>query len=327
MAFILFIFALLFLFIQFVCPKKIKKTMKFNCLFALLFSAVLFSCEQKTTQTTTEADTTALVSAKPKVELVKVWETDTLFTTCESALFDEARNVIYVSNINGMPTEKDGNGFISKLKTDGTVENLKWITGLNAPKGLGLIGNKLYVTDITDLVEIDIEKGKITKKYPIKGAVFLNDVTVDTASKTVYFSDMKANVIHTFSDGKLAIFTNDTILGGVNGLLFETERLLFATFGDQKFKSIDYATKAITVIADSIDAGDGVVNTGKDAYLVSSWTGEIFFIENGVKTKLLDTQADKTNSADIGFIPSEKLVLVPTFFKNTVVAYKLVFNE
>ncbi|MDZ7606331.1 MAG: hypothetical protein U5K79_12260 [Cyclobacteriaceae bacterium] len=59
-------------------------------------------------------------------------------------------------------------------------------------------------------------------------------------------------------------------------------------------------------------------------YLVSDWNGEVFYIDNsGNKTSLLNTKAQKKNTADIWFISEEQLLLVPTFFDNRVVAYKL----
>ena len=76
------------------------------------------------------------------------------FLTPESVLHDSGQDIYFVSNINGSPTAKDNNGFISRLKPDGAVENLKFIEGgkggvvLNAPKGLALHGDTLWVADI-----------------------------------------------------------------------------------------------------------------------------------------------------------------------------------
>src|SRR2546428_4593968 len=73
------------------------------------------------------------------------------FLTPESVLHDSVQDIYFVSNINGSPTAKDNNGFISRVKPDGAVENLKFIEGgrsgitLNAPKGLALAGDTLWV--------------------------------------------------------------------------------------------------------------------------------------------------------------------------------------
>ncbi len=263
----------------------------------------------------------------PAVSVTQTWTTDTLLRTPESVLFDQTRNIIYVSNINGVPTDKDKNGFISKLTVDGKIETLEWVKGLDAPKGLGIFGNKLYVTDITKLVEIDIEKGKIIKTYEVKGAKFLNDITIDSLG-TVYFSDSESNKIHTLINGKISTWL-DKELKNPNGLLVEKNRILLASYGSNDFKSIDLTTKSITGIATEVAAGDGIAYFGKIGhYIVSDWNGTVFLVEpDGTKNIVLDTKADKINSADIEFIPATSTLLVPTFFKNRVVAYKVVHNE
>jgi len=93
----------------------------------------------------------------------------------------------------------------------------------------------------------------------------------------------------------------------------------------EQFVSIDPSSLEKIVIADSIGAGDGITPTSQDGcFLVSDWNGEIFYIDNaGHKTSLLNTKDKKKNTADIYFIPEEQLLLVPTFFDNRVVAYRL----
>jgi sugar lactone lactonase YvrE len=279
---------------------------------------------------TTTVDSTKIKDSLAKVPAVSVqvlWATDTVMKAPESVLYDKERNIIYVSNIKGKPTDKDKNGFISKLTPDGKIETLEWIKGLDAPKGLGLYKNKLYVTDLSKIVEIDIDKGAISKTYNVPGAKFLNDITVDTEG-TVYFTDWETNKIHTLINGKLGVWA-DTGLNKPNGLLIESNRLLSASTGDMNFRSFDLATKMPTVIATEIGAGDGIAYFGKPGhYLVSDWNGTVFLIEpDGTKNIVLDTKANKINSADIDFIPETNTLLVPTFFDNRVVAYKVMHTE
>jgi sugar lactone lactonase YvrE len=288
----------------------------------------LLSCNGSAKKETT-TDSSAVVvdsAAKPPVATaVQLWATDTVMKTPESVLFDKSRNVIYVANINGMPTDKDKNGFISKLTADGKVETLEWVKGLDAPKGMGIYQNKLYVTDISKIVEIDIEKGKIAKTYDVKGAQFLNDITVDSAG-VVYFTDYGTSKIYTIIKGKLAVWL-DSGLTKPNGLLIEKDRLLLADGND--FKAIDLATKAITTISSGLNAGDGIAYFGKPGhYVVSDWNGTVFLIEpDGTMNTIIDTKGDKINSADIDFITENSTLLVPTFFNNKVVAYTVTHNS
>jgi len=90
--------------------------------------------------------------------LTEIWRTDEVLSTCESVLYDESRDQLFVSCINGSPAEKNGKGFISVLKPDGSIKSLNWVKGLNAPKGMAILDGKLYVADIDQLVVISIKK-------------------------------------------------------------------------------------------------------------------------------------------------------------------------
>src|SRR5688500_17454278 len=80
--------------------------------------------------------------------LQKIWETPPIVATPESVLPDTKKDLLYVSLIDGAPWEKDGRGGIARMNTDGTGYDSTWITGLHAPKGMGLHGKKLYVADM-----------------------------------------------------------------------------------------------------------------------------------------------------------------------------------
>ena len=95
-----------------------------------------------------------------KATVQKLWATDTILKVPESVLVDDKENCIWVSNIDGSSTTKDGKGSISKLSKTGTPINLEWITGLNAPKGMAKYKQELYVADLTELVVIDMKKAK-----------------------------------------------------------------------------------------------------------------------------------------------------------------------
>jgi len=120
--------------------------------------------------------------------LTPLWNITTDFAAPESAYYHSGSNAIFVSSINGQILEKDGNGYLSRLSPDGTVVAAKWVTGLNAPKGIRSVGNTLWVADIDEVVAIDIKKARVKERVKVEGAMFLNDLA--TASDgTVYVSD------------------------------------------------------------------------------------------------------------------------------------------
>ena len=265
----------------------------------------------------------AISCNQPKKEksysLVKAWSTDTLLRTPESACYDAERDIIFVANINSGPWDKDGNGFISKINKHGEILELEWVTGLNAPKGMGVYDGKLYVADVDELVIIDISNAEITEKVLFEGAHSLNDLSVDASGK-VFISDSRDNIIYTWFEGEYEIWLNEGFEKS-NGLLCEEDRLLLAS---SDFNAIDYETKEITLINDSISSGDGIAAIGDGYYFVSEWPGEVFLIkpDNSIMS-VLNTREAGISSADIDYIKKDSLLLVPTFFTNTIEAYKL----
>lgn len=258
-----------------------------------------------------------------KYKVDKQWQTKNELRVPESVLYDESRNLLYVSNINGRPTEKNGQGFISKVSLDGKVEVLKWATGLNAPKGSAMYGNRLYVSDIDHLIEIDLTTGKIVAKYPAAGAKFLNDVATDAAGN-VYVTDMSSenSVIYTMRHGIMTVWMKGAEISKPNGLDMEGKRLLVGNSGDGSLKAINLTDKKITTIARVGSGIDGLRSDGKGNYFISDWRGKTSLVTaSGQIIVLIDTTALKINSADLEYIKSRKLLCIPTFFDNRVVAY------
>ena len=261
----------------------------------------------------------SLVHAQ-KLELK--WKTDTLLSVPESVLLDAGKKILYVANIDGKPDGKDGAGFISKVNLNGKIENLKWVTGLDAPKGMGMFGTNLYVADISRVVIIDITSGKITNKIEIDGAKFLNDITVDKKG-TVYLSDTGTGKIHTLKNNTTELYFDSSEFKGINGLLALNNELYVVDFGTGTNYKLS-ADKKLVKFGTTSEGADGVVPVGDGSFLVSNWNGEVYHVSaKGESVKLLDTKDQKVSAADIEFDVKTKTLYVPTFFSNTVTAYEL----
>ncbi|RPE14422.1 ATP/GTP-binding protein [Chitinophaga lutea] len=262
-------------------------------------------------------------AAAQQPTLEKLWTSDTTLRVPESVYFDAKRNVLYVANIDGAPWGKDGKGFISQLTPDGKITNLKWVEGLSAPKGMGVHGNHLYVADLDAVVVIDIAKGAIVTRHTIDGALNLNDITVSPKG-TVYVSDSKRKKVHTFENGKSAELLDSAKSGlkGPNGLLFSQGQLLVLDGG-----AVNRAEKdnRIAKLVDVTKGTDGIEHVKADEYVVSCWQGEMFYVDlkAGTAIKMLDTQGEKLQTADIGYDAKKRIVYVPTFYGNRVTAYQL----
>lgn len=285
----------------------------------LLLAIAVTACNNSSENSTSQSDTTS-ASDSAKHELVLKWETDSLLKVPESVLLDKANNVLYVSNIDGQdPWKADGKGSIGKVGLDGKIIAADWVSGLEAPKGLGMYNGKLYAADLTNLVIIDITSGKIEQKVAVAGSVGLNDIAIDSKG-IVYVSDSPGKQVFRFENGKAELFLDK--LNGPNGLFINGDDIF--VLDNQAMHKVN-ADKTLTLIADGLDGNaDGLENVSGNDYIISCWEGLIWYINaDGTKEKLLDTKASNKNTADIGFDKESKTVYVPTFFSNTIVAYEV----
>ncbi len=251
------------------------------------------------------------------------WATDRVMKTPESILYDAERNVLYVSNINGSPLGKDGNGFISRLSTSGDILTLEWVTGLNAPKGAAIVGNAMFVSDIDELVEIDIETGGVVERRPVWGSIFLNDVAADE-SGNVYISDSSEenSVIYRFDGDAVTEWLRGDEISMPNGLCMDDGYLLVGNSGDGSIKRVDIGTKSIEWVATVGSGIDGLRRYGDKGYVVSDWKGTTSLVLEGEeKIELLNTTDAKVNAADLEFLSEGGLLVIPTFYDDRVVAY------
>ena len=256
-------------------------------------------------------------------KLVKRWSTADGLTIPESSCYNKKEKTIFVSNIVGMHNIKDGVGYISKLNEEGVVVVKEWVTGLNAPKGICCTKKSLFVTDIDRVVEISLRTGKIRKSYQNSKSKSLNDATVASDGR-VYISDSGGDCIFRVGTDSLEVFLQSNELERMNGILAVDKMLYLGS--KNNMITVSQQSKAITVVAEGVGYLDGIVMVGENKFVTSDFKGMVQYIEPGkLAEMLLKTTDVPINAADLGYIPSKKLLLVPTFNDNKVNAYKLDF--
>jgi hypothetical protein len=211
------------------------------------------------------------------------------------------------------------------------METLKWIEGLNAPKGMVMNGDKLYVSDIDNLVEIDPVAGKIVATYPAEGAVFLNDTAVDEAGN-VYVSDIAKRKIWQLKDGKMAVWYEKDDLMHPNGLRVEGGKLIVAGWGKEmqddgstktpgNLFTIDLATKELKNLGGGEGVGnlDGLERGANGSFLVTDFLkGALIRVkEDGTSEMLMDMNM---GSADLEVVDDGKTAIVPVMMDDKVTA-------
>ena len=276
----------------------------------------------------------------------KLWETPANLKNPESVAYAPKQDVLFISNVNGKPDQKDQNGFISKVSpSNGSITDLNWVTGLDAPKGISISndGSKLYVSDITNLVEIDIANGKVIKRFNAPGSSFLNDVVSDNKGN-IYVSDTSTNTIykldvnHGNSTSSLESWLQSPKLNGPNGLHMDNNKnkLIVVSLGPLTkpgggMEVIDLKNKTITSL--------GKIETtspfgGLDG-IESDTTGTHYYVTDNPAGKVYDVTADGAGymtlidlhtkgAADLGSIPGQSTIIIPLMQDNKLVAYKLV---
>jgi streptogramin lyase len=258
------------------------------------------------------------------------------FSTPESVLHDTEADLYLVSNINGAPLEKDGNGFISQVSPDGQVTELRWIDGaadgveLHAPKGMALLGETLYVADIDCVRRFSRSTGAPSGSMCIEGATFLNDIAVDDngvlwVTDTGFqagaegFEPSGSQAIYRFSaDGQYGVVAEGEVLGHPNGIAFGPRGGFVVTFGSGEIYrlELDGSTTQVLPPAEGRQL-DGIEFTADGGFLFSSWgDGAVHHVdaEGMVTTVVEGVEAP----ADIGYDVGRNRVLVPLFMDDTV---------
>ncbi|HEX2717264.1 MAG TPA: hypothetical protein VHM67_06245, partial [Gemmatimonadaceae bacterium] len=310
----------------------------YRSLVALSLAAAV-ACGGGDRQQRDTADTTA--TRRDTATLVKSVEG---FSTPESAKWDAEGGVWFVSNINGQPPAKDGNGFISRIDRDGNVDSLHFIQGgrggatLNGPKGMAIIGDTLFVADIDALRAFNRRTGAPIRSWELgRQATFLNDVAVG-ADGRVYVTDTRVvftaagGVTHSDAD---RIFVLDTSrqrltpaiqtdsLGRPNGIVWDdrNKRFIVVPFGANAIKAWNGQNDQLTTIATGVGQFDGVELLPDGRILVSSWADSSLSLVQGDSIRKL--VGGLAAPADIGLDPARSVVAVPRFNDNRVDLYRI----
>jgi len=241
----------------------------------------------------------------------------------ESILHDLVDDIYLISNINGAPDAVDDNGFISRVLPDGTIEALTFIDGaddtvtLDAPKGMAILGDELWVTDITRVRKFDRVTGAPLGEVVIQGSGFLNDLAADPQGN-LYVSDTGTNLLHKIdAQEKHSLLLASPAIFGPNGLWVHEDRLYLATFDDTKLFSVTLDIPvAFGEIALEVGQLDGLVRLADGDWLVSSWEApgvlRVAADFSGATTQV----PDLSSPADFAVDEGRKRILIPRLLED-----------
>ncbi|MEM6686547.1 MAG: hypothetical protein AAF617_12260 [Bacteroidota bacterium] len=298
-----------------------------NKYFILLLSLCFIACKdsQKETPKTPEKET-EVVNTSPRL----LHEINNL-THCESVVYDKKRNMLYASLIGN---REAGDGSIAKISLDGKVIDTMFVKGLNDPKGIAITEDKLYVSDVTVLVEADLETGAVLNTHTTEGTKFLNDVNI-ASDGSVFVSDTSGSSIYQLqTDGTFSLWLQSEDLEHPNGLLQVKNDMYVAAWGNMvgesgqkkqsgNFLKVNMKTKEIAKISkDTIGNLDGVQVFDDTNFIISAWrTGKVMKIsQSGAVENVLTVGR---SVGDILYIPEQKLLALPMNIQSQLLIYKL----
>jgi len=249
------------------------------------------------------------------------------FRAPESVFHDEADDIYLVSNVNGDPAGEEDNGFISRVTPDGEVEELKWIDGeagdftLNAPKGMMILGDSLYVADV-DCVRVFVRPtGDHSHDICFSDATFLNDLTVDE-NNIFYVTDSgsedEPGALFRFSvDGGQALLVEGEHLGGPNGIAFTPRGFIVATFETGALVRMTAEGEQTPMTPQSERQLDGIVFREDESFFFSSWGDSAVYAVGG-DGSVSQAVSGVPSPADMGYDRERNRLLVPLLQENTV---------
>jgi DNA-binding beta-propeller fold protein YncE len=254
----------------------------------------------------------------PRLE--QIWRVGGLANP-ESVAISADGTFLYVTNVNGEGEARDGNGFISRVSTTGEILVREFISGLDAPKGIMLGGDALYVADINQLVVLDATTGAVRRRVPAPGAQFLNDLTFAPDGQ-VLIADSGGARIYAVRTDTAEVWLEHELLDSINGFLPEPSRLLVTTMAG-RLLAIDYQTKAITVLAEGLGEADGIAALGDGRYLISEWPGQMFLVSpDGAHETIMDTRGENRLLND--FLLIDDVLYQPHWEPSELTAYRVV---
>jgi sugar lactone lactonase YvrE len=282
---------------------------------AMLLSGACGGEKVKQQATTSDADSTAA-----RDSLV------TAFAAPENLVYDSASDVILVTNINGDPAQKDGNGFVSRISGDWRNVQLKWIDGLDAPKGIILRGDTVFIADVNAVRLFDRQTGKALAVRQVKGGG-LNDLVFDNTG-TLYVTDTgpertptvkpdtskDIDAVYRFDGVQAHAIAHGTQLQRPDGIAFDGTSIIVAPLGGNTLYRVDKAGKRTNLLPLANGQLDGLWRMHDGRLLVTSWEGKCIFLVDGDSVTTLMSDID--SPAGVGIDTRRDRLLVSSFNDN-----------
>lgn len=284
-------------------------------------------------------------SGRTQVSVQPVGQTTGLLRPA-SARYDSAADVYYVSGTRGDASARVATGYIAVVSADSFRVILTLVRGgrneieLDAPKGLALAGDTLWVADRTVVRAFDKHDG-----HPLEAADLaplharsLHDVVIG-GDGAIYVTDPGTadsggvsgagsggggggNVIYRVADGRATVALATPALEAPNGIAWDAthRRFLLAPRG-RTLLTWTPGDPAPKVFASGPGAYDGIELLADGRVLVtSSADSTLYLVQNAVMNPWIN---HLTAPTDIGIDTRRNIVAVPRFLGDKVQFFRI----
>ena len=267
----------------------------------------------------------------------------------ESVKYDAEQDVWFISNMLGFGSVKDGQGYIDRVDAGTLGNRTRFIEGgrdgavLDAPKGMALHGDTLWVADIDQLRAFDRRTGSPLATVDLSGhgAVLLNDIAVGPDG-ALHITDSgiimsEKGVLHPGGDkifivgpGRaVSLLASGEHLGRPNGITWDSAGRRWIVVSFDPFRSEVYTVAAgdsnRTVIAEGKGKYDGVEALPDGRLLVTGWNdSSLHLISPGTDERVV---RNLSWPADIGYDTKRKRIAIPQVMINRVEFWELVSDH
>lgn len=265
------------------------------------------------------------------------------FASPSAITYDADRDLYWVSNLNGDGPQ--GKGFISRLEPDAERSTLNYIDGesqgvpLDAPRGLAVFGDVLYVADVKTIRRFKASSGESLGGIEVPGAVFLSDVAV-AVDGSLYVTDVGSDpndasladagedAIYQISPaGQVSVVAKRPNLGGPFALVANETGLWITCSGSNELLLLVPGADGVAVA----DAGRlplpgraprGIVGMPDGTFLISSEAaGSVY---RGYRDGPFQAVVDELEGpADLGYDTRRQRLLIPLFTGHALAIFEV----
>jgi len=248
------------------------------------------------------------------------------FEAPAAVVYDDVLDIYYVSSMNGGPLDVDGNGFISRLQPNGHLISLRWIEGgqngveLNAPKGLAILGDTLFVADIDCVRLFNRRSGDPMGSVCPDGAQNLHGLAQERRGP-LYATDRSGVLFSIAGDGSYSEVLRGEDLGEPTGIISSVRGVFVAGYQNRSISQL-WPEELKAFVRGRNWKLDGLVMTEDGSLAFSNWADStILFIQasrGGSRGNIFKLVQGVPTPGGLGYDERRNRIIVPVLENNRV---------